>query len=488
MFSTTEDFYRQMQDSLLQKLYAPEEFRKNGHALIDQLADHMQENLKNDKDKAIVYQEPQDEYEFWKQYKTSTSFEAFNKEVIARCVHLHNPKYLGHQISPPAPITALSSLLNAVLNNGMGIYEMGMAPTAMERVVCKEMCDIIGFTKEADGFLTSGGTLANLTALLSARSKIVHTNVWENGNTSKLAVMVSEEAHYCIDRAARIMGLGSEGIIKVAVNKGFEIRAEQLELQFKKAQESGLEVFALIGSAPSTATGIYDNLERLALFARQKKIWFHVDGAHGGAAVFSKKYKHLVKGIEQADSIAIDGHKMMMMPSITTALLFKNGKNAHQTFQQKADYLLEESLEEDWYNLAKRTFECTKYMMSLHWYILFRFYGKIVFDSFVTTLYDLGHEMGEILAQDTNFELAVKPVSNIVCFRITNPKLSEKNLNLLNAAIRESLLKDGTYYIVQTKLNGIIYLRCTIMNPFTSKKIIKDLLQQIKLKARELSV
>ncbi|MGB5357538.1 MAG: pyridoxal-dependent decarboxylase, partial [Eudoraea sp.] len=301
-----------MKSSMLRKVYSAEEFRKNGHELIDQLSDHLEAAINEPNKRVIKWKEPDDEYDFWKEYNPNNSFAAFNQEVIKRCVHLHNPKYMGHQISPSAPITALSSLLNALLNNGMGVYEMGMAPTAMERVVCKEICEVIGYGKTSDGFLTSGGTLANLTALLCARNKIVKTNVWEEGNTSKLAIMVSEEAHYCIDRAARIMGLGAKGIIKIPVDNNYAIRTDLLESYFDQANEKGLEVFAVIGSAPSTATGVYDALEEVANFAIKKKIWFHIDGAHGGAAIFSSKYKRLLKGIEKANSVAIDGHKMMM--------------------------------------------------------------------------------------------------------------------------------------------------------------------------------
>ncbi len=475
-----------MKSSMLRKVYSAEEFRKNGHELIDQLSDHLEAAINEPNKKVIKWKEPDDEYDFWKEYNPNNSFAAFNQEVIKRCVHLHNPKYMGHQISPSAPITALSSLLNALLNNGMGVYEMGMAPTAMERVVCKEICEVIGYGKSSDGFLTSGGTLANLTALLCARNKIVKTNVWEEGNTSKLAIMVSEEAHYCIDRAARIMGLGAKGIIKIPVDSNYAIRTDLLESYFDQANEKGLEVFAVIGSAPSTATGVYDDLEEMANFAIKKKIWFHIDGAHGGAAIFSSKYKRLLKGIEKANSVAIDGHKMMMMPSITTALLFKDGQDTHHTFRQKADYLLQESVEEDWYNLAKRTFECTKYMMSLHWYILMRFYGRKVFDNFVTTLYDLGREMRDLILTDSFFELAVEPVCNIVCFRVVGVTTSKDTLNKLNTDIRQSLLEDGSYYIVKTSLGNTTYLRCTLMNPFTTKEDIQGLLNLIKVKTHQL--
>ncbi len=159
---------------------------------------------------------------------------------------------------------------------------------------------------------------------------------------------------------------------------------------------------------------------------KENKLWFHVDGAHGGAGIFSEKYKYTVKGIEKADSVVIDGHKMMMMPTITTALLYKNGKHTNATFSQKADYLLTDSEHEDWYNSGKKTFECTKTMMSIHWYTLLKIYGEQVFDAYVTQLYDMGAHFATIIDNDSNFELAVKPMSNIVCFKFTKFKTKSR--------------------------------------------------------------
>ncbi|MGB5430632.1 pyridoxal phosphate-dependent decarboxylase family protein [Eudoraea sp.] len=472
-----------MDKQLLQTAYSPEDFRQNGHQLIDLLAEHLDKSLNKSSSKVLNWENPSEEYKFWNNFLFNGKPSDLNNEIIKRSIHLHHPHYMGHQISPVAPITGLTSLLNAILNNGMGIYEMGMAPTAMERVVVEQLCKEIGYGKKSDGFLTSGGTLANLTALLSARKNRTGNDVWENGTSNKLAIMVSEEAHYCIDRAARIMGLGEKGIVKIAVDEGFALKTELLEQSYKKTIHEGYEVIAIVGSAPSTATGIYDDLETIGDFAFEKGIWFHIDAAHGGGAIFSSKYKSLLKGMKKADSIVIDGHKMMMMPSITTALLFKEGRDSHNTFRQKADYLLQDSKEEDWYNLAKRTFECTKYMMSLHWYTLLKIYGKSIFDEFVTTLYDLGQEFGELLENDPLFEIAVKPMSNIICFRLINKDKDLLSLNKINSTVRQKLLEEGEFYIVQTKIKDIVYLRATIMNPFTTEEHFKKLLDNIKRKA-----
>lgn len=470
-----------MNNHLLREVYDSGDFRKRGHTLVDELADHLEDKLNEKSAKAINWNTPDTELTFWKEFLENGSNDKLFSEITKRTTYVHHPKYIGHQVSPAAPVTALTGMISSLLNNGMAVYEMGMAPSAIERVVTDWIGEKIGYNTESRGFLTSGGTLANLTALLSARKANVSHDVWNEGTSENLGIMVSEEAHYCVDRAAKIMGLGAKGIIKIPCDKNFQMDTSLLEKIYKNATDNGIHIFAIVGSAPSTATGVYDDLDKIASFAAHKNLWFHVDGAHGGAAIFSPKYRHTVDGIEKADSVVIDGHKMMMLPTITTALLFKNGINASTTFNQKADYLLTQTDHEDWYNSGKKTFECTKTMMSIHWYTMLKMYGDGIFDAYVTTLYDLGKQFAEIIEADTKFELAVRPISNIVCFRYLNTSLDEKGLNTLNENIRQELLEDGEFYIVQTKLRGVHYLRTTIMNPFTNIDHLIGLLEKIKI-------
>ena len=475
-----------MEHTLLNNVYSPEEFRRNGHQLIDQLADHLNKTIHKNSPKVINWNLPEDEKAHWVTFLKEGKVAAFFPEILRHTTHVHHPKYIGHQVGAPAPIASLAALLSAMLNNGMAVYEMGMAPSAIERIITDFLCEKTGYNKNARGILTSGGTLANLTALLAARKAIVEHDVWNKGHKNRLGIMVSEEAHYCVDRAAKIMGLGEEGIIKIPVTKDYSIDTSLLQANYDRAEKAGIKVFAVVGSAPSTATGVYDDLEYLGRFSEKNGLWFHVDGAHGGAAIFSEKYRHTVQGIQMADSVVIDGHKMMMMPTITTALLFKNGDHSHATFSQKADYLLQQSEDEDWYNLAKRTFECTKNMMSIQWFIVLKTYGEKVFEENVTTLYDLGQQFAESIQKDPQLELAVTPMSNIVCFRFVLPHCSQENLNAINLQIRQQLLEKGDYYIVQTKIRDVQYLRTTIMNPFTSLDDLQGLIDLVKEKGNSL--
>lgn len=459
--------------------YSPESFREEGHKLVDQLAAHLNLTINGLSPKVIRWHQPNEEHQYWLDYLKNGNPKDLFSNVLERIIHIHHPNYMGHQISPSLPITGLTGMLSALLNNGMGIYEMGAAPTAIERIVTDHLCEVIGYPKESRGILTSGGTLANLTALLSARQYFLSARA-AHSKKVQLAVMVSEEAHYCIERAAKIMGLGENGIIKVQTDQNYRIRTDLLKNYYEDAKEQGTEIFALVGCAPSTATGIYDDLDEMQKFASACGIWFHIDAAHGGAAVFSTRYKSLLSGAECAHSIAIDGHKMMMLPGITTALLYRNGQDSHNTFRQKADYLLQDSKAEDWYNLAKRTFECTKHMMSLHWYVALKLYGPEIFDEFVNRLYDLARTFAQMIHKDAEFELAVEPMSNIVCFRFIGAGANRASLDELNRKIRQKVLENGEYYIVQTRLSDIHYLRTTIMNPFSTAEHFMGLLNHIK--------
>jgi L-2,4-diaminobutyrate decarboxylase len=470
---------------LLNKAYDPELFRKSGHELVDLIADYLNDSMLNEKGKVIDWKEPEEEYKYWENYlEKNASTKDFFKDIIQHAIHLHHPKYLGHQVSAPVPISALAGLLSSVLNNGMAVYEMGPAANALERWIVKQFVQKLGFDENAYGLLTSGGTLATLTALLTARQIMSENDIWQNGHQEKLAIIITDEAHYAVDRAARIMGLGDSSIIKVPVDEDFKMKTSVLENYYEQAQKDGLKVFAIVGNSCSTATGTYDNLNEIADFCEKQKVWFHADAAHGGGAIFSSKYKHLLDGINKADSVVIDLHKMLMNPALSTLVMYKNGQDSYQTFSQKAQYLWEKAEDHEWYNSGKRTFECTKLMMSMKFYAIVNAYGFEIFDQNVTYLYDLAREFAEQIKKRENFEQVIEPNSNILCFRYINSS-ENSNLNELNSQIRKKLLENGEYYIVQTTISDNIYLRTTLMNPKTSKVHLTELLDEIEKIAME---
>lgn len=473
-------------ENLLVNAYDPAHFRQEGHLLVDFLADYLQAVQNEKLGRVTQWELPAESLDFWQKdwaEKEKTPLLDFFQKLTASSIHIHHPNYVGHQISPPVPLAALGGLMSDFLNNGMGIYEMGQGSTSLERLVIKETAVAMGLPVETEGILTSGGSLANLTALLAARSNRGSGKIWTDGASKPLALMVSEEAHYCVDRAARIMGWGSKGIIKIPTDSQFRMQTDLLDSYLKKAQEAGIEVIAVVGSACSTSTGSFDDLKSIGAFCRKNELWFHVDGAHGAPLAFSNRYRHLVEGLELADSITMDYHKMLMIPAVTTALFFKDSSSSYRTFSQDAHYLWNKNEEEEWFNVAKRSFECTKLMMSVKVYSVIRSYGFELFENYVNQVVENGQLFSKLIDDHPKMELAIQPSCNIVCFRYIPDQ--ESKVNVVNRYIRQSMLEDGTYYLVQTNLKGNTWLRCTLSNAFTSKSDLERLLDKVAEIGRE---
>ena len=203
------------------------------------------------------------------------------------------------------------------MNNDPSIYETGPTVVPIELRVLRWMSDEIGLPQEAGGVITNGGSLGNLTALLAARQARAGFDLWSRGQSAgeDLCVLVSEQAHYCVARAVRIMGWGDEGLVKVPVDARMRLDLAALPAALEEARGRGRRPIAVVGSACTTATGSYDPLAGIADFCEAQDLWFHVDAAHGGSVALSPEYRDRVAGLERADSIVWDCHKMMMMRS-----------------------------------------------------------------------------------------------------------------------------------------------------------------------------
>lgn len=468
---------------LLNQAYDPENFRDQAHRLVDLIADHLESSYNQSDNIVLPWMDPDLRLGKWQdEIGQEFEFEPFWKDTIAETIHIHHPKYMGHQVCASLPLAGLGELLNGTLNNGSAIYEMGPVSTAMERVVIDWLCGAIGYGKKASGVLTSGGSLGNLTALLAARQHQSGFDHWNEGKIDGFhpAIMVSEESHYSVSRAVQIMGWGEKGVIKVPSNHLHQLDASQLEFIYDRAIKQGLTVIALVANSCSTSTGSYDPLEDMADFSEKKGLWFHIDGAHGGAAAITPKYRHLTKGIERADSVVIDFHKMLGVSALTTAVIFKEGLRSYETFNQKAFYLFNNEEREQWFNSAVRTMECTKNMMGVKVYAILRTYGPQIFIDHFTTLYDLGRQFASLLSACSDFEVPIEPESNIVCYRYIRPEKTDDELNLLNEEIRRNIIESGRFYIVKTRIGQKTYLRTALMNPFTSQADMTALISEIR--------
>jgi L-2,4-diaminobutyrate decarboxylase len=403
-------------------------------------------------------------------------FQTFIKRIIDNSIHIHHPHYIGHQVTSPLPFTALVQFCTTLLNNGAAIYEMGPVNMAMERNVIKMFGKLIGYPEGYEGIFTHGGTAGNLTAMLAARQAKTDYNIWEEGTKPgrKPAFMMSEQSHYSIGRNVKVLGLGEESVVRVPHDELFRMKTSLLEEHFRKAEDAGLQVIAVAANACSTATGTYDDLNTIADFCVKHNLWLHVDGAHGMGVLFSDKYRNKIAGIERADSVVIDFHKMFLVPALNTMVLFRNAGTSYETFAQKASYLFQKNQSNVWYNSATRTIECTKSALGIIAYTAMKYYSDY-YPEYINGRYDLAAEFASIVNADPNLQLALQPESNIVCFRFYSEGLDNNELNRINSAIRSKIVKSGEFYIVQAELDGTLYLRLTIINPLTDINHLKEL-------------
>lgn len=480
-----------MSDMVKKTYYDSEEFRRQGHELIDILSDYLKTVTSRSETPVLRNIEPDDlvrEFAFENPVNRDLSLGDYVRKVIGSMNHLHHPRFVGHQNTPPLTAGIIAQMCTTLLNNGVAVYEMGPAAMAAERNVARYMATRLGFGPGADGIFTHGGSAGNLTGLLAMRQAKADYNVWEEGvkSENRIGVIVSEQSHYSISRNAKVIGLGEGSVVKIPYNSRYAMNTSLLRETMDKAKEKGIRVVCVAANACSTATGTYDDLTEAGIFCRENDLWFHVDGAHGLGVLFSEKYRDLVKGIELADSVVLDFHKMMLTPGLNTLVMFRDGAHSFETFAQKAGYLFEKSDENEWFNGAKRTLECTKSGMGITAWAVLKYYGDHVLGEYIDSRYDLARWFGAAIENEPELELAASPESNIVCFRYKPVEAGDEELNEVNRAIRKEIVRSGEFYIVQASLEGRIFMRTALMNALTDSNDLVRLIAAVKKHGRQI--
>jgi L-2,4-diaminobutyrate decarboxylase len=403
-------------------------------------------------------------------------------DVLAGSTHQHHPGFVGQQLSVPPPLVGPVSMLATILNNSAAIFEGAPVLIALEHRVVTWMKHKIGYDEQAAGILTSGGSLGALTALLAMRQAKMPSDVWHDGlwEAQPGAVLVCREAHYCNRRASAILGFGERLVRPVETDENFAMDLGSLEAAYDQACSLGARPLAVVANAGSTATGSYDDLEAIAGFCEAHDLWLHVDAAHGGSAILSARYAPLLRGIDRADSIVWDAHKLMLMPSMCTAVLFRNRAHLDNTFRQEAAYLLSGPTD-SWYEPARRNFETTKPAIVLPLYVALRTLGVSFFGEYIDYVYDLARAFADELQSRPNFELLVRPQSNIVCFRV---RAIPEKADALQLRLREAVNLEGRFFIMRTTMRGATWLRVVLMNPATRLADLRALLDELTDLAR----
>jgi L-2,4-diaminobutyrate decarboxylase len=333
----------------------------------------------------------------------------------------------------------------------------------------KNLCDFSRLTKNGSGILTHGGSIANMTALSSARAAIA-PNAWEDGTPEDLVVMGPSTAHYSILRALSIMGMGKKAFVPIPVDENEVIITSTLEEIYTQIKKEGKRVMALVANACATSTGLFDPLEEMADFCKKHRLWFHVDGAHGAVALLSEEHQKKVKGIEKADSVIWDAHKMLRVPALCTAVLFKRQEQMWNSFHQKGSYVFHEN-EVIGMDSMPFTIECTKSALGTKLFWSFAIEGQQALVEFVENSFRQSQNLYNYLNNHKDFYCPYPPESNILCFQYM-PEIYKDQQQL---ALRYELINSGEFYITSCLINQKRYLRTVMMNPLTNADDYKAL-------------
>jgi L-2,4-diaminobutyrate decarboxylase len=400
-----------------------------------------------------------------------SEFGDFLAAYLERTTRLHHPGSLAHQVPAPDMPSALADFVHGAINNPMAIQEMGAAALAIERTVVEWMLEKVGWSMpESDGVLTHGGSLANLTAMLAARARAV-PSAWVDGVPNDLAVLAPASAHYSVARSVAIAGLGQAAFIPIETDDLERILPDRLDDALGRARQAGRRPIALVADACATGTGLYDDLTAIAAFCREHELWLHVDGAHGASALLSPRRRELLRGIEQADSVVWDAHKMLRTSALCASVLVRRARDLPGAFQQEASYLFyEEDASPD---IIDRAIECTKAPLGVKLFLNLAWRGEAGLGDYVADTYDRAALFHDVIAGRPGFEVPYRPESNILCFRYGTD--SQRQLE-----IRERLIQSGEFHLSSVELGGTRYLRIVVMSPSTDEATIERLLDAIE--------
>lgn len=481
----------------LEHAYSPETLTTLGEFLIARLGRHFTE-LQQREHSVLNWNLPQENlqaaFDTLQQVAAASDFSTRFQELIETALqrghNLHHPRYIGHQVPASIPVAGLFDALGSITNQVMAIYEMGPWATSVERALIQSWGEIIGLPPGTfTGLVTHGGSLANLTALLTARN-VSLSESWNSGLSSQgrpPVLVCHSEAHYCVTRSAGILGLGSEQVVKVPLDDKRRMDPNCLDEILTNLRASGTPIVAVSASACATPIGAFDQLVELAEICARHEVWLHVDAAHGGAVSFSEKHRHLIHGITRADSFICDAHKTLFVPALCAFVFYRDHQHKFATFQQDAPYLFDPSAPgmAD-IDSGMVTIECTKRAATYGLWGIWSLFGPQIFGDLIDETFATTQTFYEKLQVAEDFEPLHEPECNIQVFRFKPPAsfgLTPRQVGDLNRQIRRELIESGKFYIVQTNLDGIGALRVTVMNPLTNNDDLDELLSSIRASA-----
>lgn len=437
------------------------------------------------------------------------SLERDCREVISHSRQNGHPRMFGYVASPSAPPGALASLLAAALNANVTSWRSAPAATEVERTVVGWLAELVGFKGEGlneacGGLLTSGGSMANLDALFvahRAKSRAAsREGLWNAG--APMTVYASDQVHLSIPKAADILGIGREQVRLVPSDEWFRMDVRALVERIDADTSAGLRPFCVVASAGTVSTGAVDPLKEVARVARERGLWFHVDGAYGALAASDASKRALFEGLTEADSVSLDPHKWLYAPLDCGCLLLREPERARAAFAGTEEGYIKvfERQPEEAFAFWDYGVELSRPFRALKVWAILRYYGARRVAAAIAEDCALAGHLARLVRDAEDFELMSPVTLGICCFRylpagarreLEEAKSEEERervnarLDELNARVMQRVQRGGAAYLSNAALRGRFALRASITNFRTTRRDLRTTLDAVRRAARE---
>ncbi|MEV0411020.1 aspartate aminotransferase family protein [Streptomyces sp. NPDC050448] len=425
------------------------------------------------------------------------------EEVYLRdAVYFHHPRYLGHLNCPVVIPAVLGEAVLSAVNSSLDTWDQSIGGTLIERRLIDWTAQRIGLGPDADGIFTSGGSQSNFHALLLARDEACRTVMQSSERPltksevlPKLRIFTSEAGHFSVKKSAAMLGLGYEAVIAVPVDRNRRMDTSVLALELESCAREGLFPMAVVATAGTTDFGSVDPLPEIARLAAEHSVWMHVDAAYGCGLLVSPTRRHLLDGIELADSVTVDYHKSFFQPVSSSAMLVRDRDTlGHATYH--ADYLNPRRMAEERIpNQVDKSIQTTRRFDALKLWMTLRTMGADGLGSLFDEVIDLAAAGWDIIDADPRFEVVVKPQISTLVFRYSpgyrrevTPSGSGVRKDLVDEAnlhARKALFASGEAVVAGTKVDGNQYLKFTLLNPQTTTADIAAVLDLLASHAEQ---
>jgi glutamate/tyrosine decarboxylase-like PLP-dependent enzyme len=400
------------------------------------------------------------------------------RDVLPFAARVDHPRFFAFVPSAPTWPGVVADYLATGFNIFQGTWLGSGGPSQLELVVIDWFRQWIGYPQSGGGLFTSGGSAAILDALVAARE--------HHGAPERPAVFMSDQSHSACERAARIIGVRPDGIIKIASDELFRIQISGLERAVSEARSRGYTPIAVCANAGATNTGAIDPLPEMAAFCARERIWLHVDAAYGGFAMLCERGKALLEGMQLADSISLDAHKWLFQPFEAGCVMVRDVAMLERAFSVHPEYLQDTRLGMEQVNFADRGLQLTRSFRALKVWMSIQTFGLAAFRRSIAQGIELADRAGDYIRKSGNLELLSPPSLGVVCFRVRpeGRQLPAARLDELNEQVQARVIAAGTAMISSTRLRGVYSLRLCIMSHQTTWDDVRATLEAIEQQGR----